>query len=80
MSVASADPLWTEIGDQPGVGKTAARQFAVRLASGERVVAVIGDDVRPLHPDDDALLRDDPLAMLERTQTAAAAWVGLAPE
>lgn len=79
-STTSADPLWIGIGGQPGAGKTAGRQLAVRLAGGERFVAVIGDDLRPLHPDYDALLRDDPLAMPERTQTAAAAWVELALE
>ncbi len=79
-SEASADPLWIGIGGQPGAGKTAGRQLAVRVAGGERVVAVIGDDLRPLHPDYDALLRDEPLAMPERTQTAASAWVELALE
>lgn len=79
-SAASADPLWIGIGGQPGAGKTAGRQLAVRVAGGERVVAVIGDDLRPLHPDYDALLTDEPLAMPERTQTAASAWVELALE
>lgn len=76
----SAEPLWIGIGGQPGAGKTAARQLAVSLARNERVVAVIGDDLRSLHPDYERLMRDEPLLMPERTQEASAAWVELALE
>ncbi|MGW9159294.1 zeta toxin family protein [Microbacterium sp. NPDC055665] len=74
------DPLWIGIGGQPGAGKTHGRDRALRLNGGIPVTAIIGDDLRPFHPDYQRLTREDPLAMPAATAAASARWVELALE
>lgn len=76
----SEAPLWIGIGGQPGAGKTHGRDRALRLNGGVPVTAIIGDDLRPFHPDYQRLLRDDPLAMPAATAAASARWVELSLE
>ncbi|WP_296193787.1 zeta toxin family protein [uncultured Microbacterium sp.] len=76
----NATPVWIGIGGQPGAGKTAGRQTALRLAGAANVVPIIGDDLRTFHPDYSRLMREAPLEMPERTQEASGAWVELALE
>lgn len=76
----SPSPVWVGIGGQPGAGKTAGRQTALRLATTDSVVPIIGDDLRPFHPAYGQLMREAPLQMPERTQDALEAWVELALE
>ncbi|WP_295775945.1 zeta toxin family protein, partial [uncultured Microbacterium sp.] len=76
----SADPVWIGIGGQPGAGKTAGRQMALRLVDADQVIPIIGDDLRPLHRSYRELMATAPLLMPERTQDAVAAWVELALE
>lgn len=77
-AVPAVHPVWIGVGGQPGAGKTAGRHLAVDLAGAGPVAAIIGDDLRPLHPEYRQMMRDDPLAMPERTQGAVNAWVELA--
>ena len=79
-AVSSEQPVWIGIGGQPGAGKTAGRNLALELANAGAVASIVGDDLRPLHPDFEQLIREDPLRMPERTQEAVAAWVELALE
>ncbi|MBP2436937.1 zeta toxin family protein [Microbacterium amylolyticum] len=68
-------PLFVIIGAQPGAGKSRSIE-AVRREHPD-VVPVIGDDLRPYHPDFRALMRSNPLAMPAVTQQASGAWVGM---
>lgn len=77
---SSADPVWIGIGGQPGAGKTAGRQMALRLVDDDQVVPIIGDDLRPLHRSYRELMATAPLLMPERTQDAVSAWVERALE
>lgn len=79
-AMASGQPVWIGIGGQPGAGKTAGRNLALELADAGSVASIVGDDLRPLHPDFERLMREDPLRMPERTQEAVSAWVELALE
>ncbi|PWJ52992.1 Zeta toxin [Quadrisphaera granulorum] len=66
------------IGGQPGAGKT--RIVAQTHAALPGAVQVVGDDLRPFHPDYTDLLRDDPLRMPDMTAGASGAWVELCIE
>jgi hypothetical protein len=75
---AELHPSVLFIGAQPGAGKS--RAIADVLGDRPAAVPVIGDDFRPFHPDYDALMRADPLAMPHITAQASGAWVGMAAD
>lgn len=74
-AVVSDRPVWITVGGQPGAGKTAAQAKAQNLNPGASVTPIIGDDLRRFHPDYEALLDAEPLAMPTVTAEASGAWI-----
>lgn len=78
-SAASEDPLVIMVGGQPGAGKSRVGA-AARQHSGQDLVEIIGDDLRPFHPGYRLMQRSEPLRMPEVTAQASGAWVRRAIE
>ena len=63
------------VGAQPAAGKTRANAQAMQ--EDPRLIPVIGDDLRLYHPDYDALMTHDPVAMPDATARASGRWIGM---
>lgn len=72
--VPSPDPVLILVGAQPGAGKSQAGNSAA-AESGQKVIRIIGDDLRRFHPDHSRLLGLHPSAMPDATAQASGAWV-----
>lgn len=72
--VSSESPVLILIGAQPGAGKTRAGREAM-AASGQKVVPIVGDDLRSFHPQYVSLLELSPADMPSATAQASSAWV-----
>ncbi len=70
----AADPHLILIGGQPGAGKTRATDEVLRVYP-ERVVNIVGDDLRAYHPAYRELQREAPALMPDATAQASGAWV-----
>lgn len=71
---AGKPPVVIAVGAQPGSGKTRGSVTARGLVDHE-VTSIAGDNFRPLHPDYEALMTTDPLAMPAVTAPALSYWV-----
>lgn len=70
----SSDPLLVLVGAQPGAGKSRLCA-ALHRRSTQQIVEIIGDDLRPYHPNYQDLLSMHPAAMPDATAQAAGAWI-----
>lgn len=70
----SDSPVLILLGAQPGAGKTRAGA-TVSAASGQKVTAIVGDDLRSYHPSYDFLLNQSPADMPDATAQASSGWV-----
>lgn len=68
-------PVTVLLGGQPGAGKSRSGLLAQKMHAGAHLVAVIGDDVRPAHPDYDQAVTEDPLNMPHITAEASGRWI-----
>jgi hypothetical protein len=71
-------PVAVLLGGQPGAGKSRSAAIVRRIVQPQRLNPIIGDDLRPFHPDYDHLVRNEPLAMPAATAAASARWVEMA--
>lgn len=72
----SAQPTVILIGGQPGCGKTLGLNHVLAMYPDESFVPIIGDDLRPYHPDHQQALHDpDETVMPAITAQASGAWV-----
>ena len=78
MVERSTDPLLILTGAQPGAGKTRAGMDAI-AASRQKIVRIIGDDIRKFHPEYLDLLSKHPAAMPDATAQAMGGWVERSP-
>ena len=63
------------LGGSPGSGKSRSAVVVRSLAQPQQLTPIIGDDLRPFHPDYERLLDVDPLAMPDATAAASGRWV-----
>lgn len=77
LANATGSRLWPTLlvytAGQPGSGKSQANARATLARPS--LVSVIGDDLRPFHPDYGRLMREDPGSMPRVTAQAAGRWV-----
>ncbi|MER5555981.1 zeta toxin family protein [Streptomyces sp. NPDC002793] len=76
----SDHPVLVMVGGQPGAGKTMAMQAAEHRHAVGDIIALTADDLRPLHPRYEDLMRDDPLLMVDATTQATSVWMQMAYE
>ncbi|MFC9620049.1 zeta toxin family protein [Streptomyces sp. NPDC056930] len=76
----SDHPVLVMVGGQPGAGKTMAMQAAEHRHAAGDIIALTADDLRPLHPRYEDLMRDDPLLMVDATTQATSVWMQMAYE
>ncbi|MEY9211401.1 hypothetical protein ABH917_000847 [Thermobifida halotolerans] len=73
-SATPDDPVLVLLGGQPGAGKSRAVE-SVKERHPDRLVPIIGDDLRPFHPRYREIVRTDILAMPDATAQASGEWV-----
>jgi hypothetical protein len=76
-ATSTSRPRAVLVGAQPGAGKTAATQTAMRMlrSTGQSAVLINGDELRPFHPLYEALIKADQATAAERTGADVGLWV-----